>query len=107
LHACIQPLEVENEPFLVLYLFAKNWSYDDLNEFSSCFCGSGKKNKPTLNVMILDMTMKEILSFGEVVGKQVNYKIKIFKKAFFSRQSTNFNPCLASWQFWKFNIKKL
>jgi hypothetical protein len=37
LQACIQPIKVEDEPFLVLWLFGKNWSYDNFNEFHPCF----------------------------------------------------------------------
>ena len=33
----IQTTKVEGKPFSVLYLFGKNWSYDNWNEFSSCF----------------------------------------------------------------------
>jgi hypothetical protein len=37
LQASTQPTKVEDEPFRVPWLFGKNWSYDDFNEFCPCF----------------------------------------------------------------------
>jgi hypothetical protein len=37
LQACTQATKLEDGPFLVLWLFGKNWSYDDFNEFCPCF----------------------------------------------------------------------
>jgi hypothetical protein len=37
LQACTQSTKVEDEPFLVPWLFGKNLSCDNFNEFCLCF----------------------------------------------------------------------
>jgi hypothetical protein len=67
-------------------LFAKSWSYDDLNEFSSCSIEVEKEISQLWTLWSLEMTMKETPRFGEVVGIQVDYKIlrlKFSKMLFF------------------------